>query len=32
MSIKIGQGIDFHRLEKDLTLWLGGIKIPSEKG
>lgn len=32
MSIKVGQGIDFHRLEKDLSLWLGGVKIASEKG
>jgi 2-C-methyl-D-erythritol 2,4-cyclodiphosphate synthase len=32
MSIRIGQGIDFHRLEKGLNLWLGGILIPSEKG
>jgi len=32
MSIRIGQGIDFHRLEKGLDLWLGGIKIPSERG
>jgi 2-C-methyl-D-erythritol 2,4-cyclodiphosphate synthase len=32
MNLKIGQGIDFHRLEKGLDLWLGGIKIPSEKG
>ncbi len=32
MSIRIGQGIDFHRLEKGLKLWLGGINIPSEKG
>jgi 2-C-methyl-D-erythritol 2,4-cyclodiphosphate synthase len=32
MKIRIGQGIDFHRLEKDLDLWLGGVKIPSEKG
>jgi 2-C-methyl-D-erythritol 2,4-cyclodiphosphate synthase len=32
MNIRIGQGIDFHRLEKDLNLWLGGVKIPSEKG
>jgi 2-C-methyl-D-erythritol 2,4-cyclodiphosphate synthase len=32
MNIKIGQGIDFHRLETGLDLWLGGIKIPSEKG
>ncbi len=32
MSIKIGQGIDFHQLETGLDLWLGGVKIPSEKG
>ncbi len=32
MKIRIGQGIDFHRLEDDLELWLGGIKIPSDKG
>lgn len=32
MKIRTGQGIDFHRLEKGLDLWLGGIKIPSEKG
>lgn len=32
MNIRIGQGIDFHRLEKGLNLWLGGIYIPSEKG
>ena len=32
MNIRIGQGIDFHRLETGLDLWLGGIKIPSGKG
>jgi 2-C-methyl-D-erythritol 2,4-cyclodiphosphate synthase len=32
MNLKIGQGIDFHRLEKGYNLWLGGVKIPSEKG
>ena len=32
MNIKIGQGIDFHRLEKGLKLWLGGVLIPSERG
>lgn len=32
MKLRIGQGIDFHRLENDLDLWLGGIKIPSLKG
>jgi 2-C-methyl-D-erythritol 2,4-cyclodiphosphate synthase len=32
MKLRIGQGIDFHRLEKGLDLWLGGVKIPSDKG
>jgi len=32
MSFRSGQGIDFHRLEKGRDLWLGGIKIPSDKG
>jgi 2-C-methyl-D-erythritol 2,4-cyclodiphosphate synthase len=32
MKFRIGQGIDFHRLEKGPDLWLGGIKIPSERG
>lgn len=32
MNIRIGQGIDFHRLEEGRNLWLGGILIPSEKG
>jgi 2-C-methyl-D-erythritol 2,4-cyclodiphosphate synthase len=32
MNIRTGQGIDFHRLEKGLNLWLGGINIPFEKG
>lgn len=32
MNIRIGQGIDFHRLEKGLELWIGGVLIPSEKG
>lgn len=32
MNIRIGQGIDFHRLEKGINLFLGGVKIPSEKG
>jgi len=32
MNPRTGQGIDFHRLEKGLKLWLGGILIPSEKG
>jgi 2-C-methyl-D-erythritol 2,4-cyclodiphosphate synthase len=32
MNIRIGQGIDFHRLETGIDLWLGGVKIPSDKG
>jgi 2-C-methyl-D-erythritol 2,4-cyclodiphosphate synthase len=32
MKIRIGQGIDFHRLETGLNLWLGGINIPYERG
>ncbi len=32
MKIRVGQGIDFHRLETGLKLWLGGVLIPSEKG
>jgi 2-C-methyl-D-erythritol 2,4-cyclodiphosphate synthase len=32
MNLRIGQGIDFHRLEQGLNLWLGGVRIPSAKG
>jgi len=32
MNLRIGQGIDFHRLENGIKLWLGGVNIPSEKG
>lgn len=32
MNIRIGQGIDFHRLEKGVNFFLGGVRIPSEKG
>jgi len=32
MKIRIGQGIDFHKLENGFPFWLGGIEIPSEKG
>jgi len=32
MNIRTGQGIDFHRLQDGLDLWLGGVKIPSTKG
>ena len=29
---RIGQGIDFHRLEEGRELWLGGVRINSQKG
>lgn len=32
MSLRTGLGIDFHRLEKGLKLWLGGVQIPSDFG
>jgi 2-C-methyl-D-erythritol 2,4-cyclodiphosphate synthase len=30
--VRIGQGIDAHRLVPGRRLWLGGIEIPSESG
>lgn len=32
MNYRIGQGFDVHRLDYGRDLWLGGVKIPSEKG
>jgi len=32
MNIRVGQGIDFHRLAEGRELWLGGVRIPSDKG
>jgi 2-C-methyl-D-erythritol 2,4-cyclodiphosphate synthase len=32
MNIRIGFGIDFHQLVEGRDFWLGGIKIPFEKG
>lgn len=32
MNIRVGQGIDFHRLVEGRDLWLGGIRIPHTKG
>ena len=29
---RIGQGIDFHRLEEGRELWLGGVQVASPKG
>lgn len=32
MSIRIGYGIDFHQLVEGRDLFIGGVKIPYEKG
>ena len=32
MDIRIGFGVDVHRLEQGYKLWLGGIQLESEKG
>ncbi len=32
MDIRIGYGVDVHRLESGYDLWLGGIQLESEKG
>ena len=32
MKLRIGQGIDYHRLVEGRDLWIGGIKIDHEKG
>jgi 2-C-methyl-D-erythritol 2,4-cyclodiphosphate synthase len=32
MSYRIGFGIDFHQLTEGRELWIGGIKIPHDKG
>ena len=32
MNFRVGQGIDFHSLEKGRKLWLGGVLVPSEAG
>ncbi len=32
MSYRIGSGIDFHQLASGRDLWIGGVKIPHEKG
>jgi len=31
-NLRIGHGIDFHRLEEGADFWLGGIQIPHTKG
>jgi 2-C-methyl-D-erythritol 2,4-cyclodiphosphate synthase len=32
MSLRIGFGVDFHQLVNGRELWLGGVKIPHNKG
>ncbi|MBS1667937.1 MAG: 2-C-methyl-D-erythritol 2,4-cyclodiphosphate synthase [Bacteroidetes bacterium] len=32
MSYRIGFGIDFHQLTEGRDLWIGGVKIPFDKG
>ena len=32
MDIRIGQGYDVHALQAGLSMWLGGVQIPSEVG
>lgn len=32
MKIRVGFGYDMHRLEENREFWMGGIKIPFEKG
>ena len=32
MDIRIGQGYDIHRLQKDLPLYLGGVLVPHTHG
>jgi 2-C-methyl-D-erythritol 2,4-cyclodiphosphate synthase len=32
MKIRVGQGVDVHQLREGYDFWIGGIKIPHEKG
>lgn len=32
MDLKIGFGFDVHQLQDGYDLWIGGVKIPSDKG
>ncbi|MEX6686093.1 2-C-methyl-D-erythritol 2,4-cyclodiphosphate synthase [Danxiaibacter flavus] len=32
MKIRIGFGIDFHKLVEERDLWIGGVKVPHTKG
>lgn len=32
MKIRVGLGFDVHQLEEGKDFWLGGVKLPAEKG
>lgn len=32
MKVKVGFGFDVHKLVEGADLWIGGVKVPSEKG
>ena len=32
MNIRIGLGVDFHQLQEERDLWIGGVKISHHKG
>jgi 2-C-methyl-D-erythritol 2,4-cyclodiphosphate synthase len=32
MDIRVGHGIDFHKLEDNIPFWLGGVLIPHHRG
>lgn len=32
MKMRIGSGVDFHKLVEGRDLWIGGVKIPHHKG
>ena len=32
MSYRIGSGVDYHQLVEGRDLWIGGVKIPHNKG
>ena len=32
MSIRVGFGIDFHQMAEGREFWLGGVKIPHDRG
>lgn len=32
MKLRIGYGVDYHRLQEDWPFWIGGIKVEHHKG